>query len=533
MNPHKVQRLLSVGVTLALFTTACGGGGESESSGAASGPPQPGGEITIAVDAESDGFNPSTSQWSPATTQMALSMLEPLMTVDAEENVGPFLAESMTPNDDFTEWTLNLRPDVTFSSGNPVDAEAVKFNLDAVLASPLTGPVMRGLAEPEIVDDLTLKLSTDRSWATLPLFFAGQPGYIGDPEWLGDPDSDPQAPVGSGPFVLKERTLDAQTVVVRNENYWRDPYPYLDGITFRIVPDTVQRVQALETGEVDLTASQDDGDVVTIQENPDLGSLASFASDESMIMLNTSKPPLDDIRVREALAVGMDREAWATITDESGLIRLADSPWPPESRWHPDGLEFPDHDPERARELLGEYEAETGETVSLTLGTTSTPEAKQTQEIIAEQWRDLGIDVETTTTEQATLITDVIAGNFDALVWRQFNSPDPDGESHWWFSQNTEGPVAVNFARNRDPVIDEALYAGRATDDLETRKAAYRTVAERLNADLPYLWLRHTTWIVGYQESLQDVGDWDLPDGDPGIPVANNQVRLFQIWLAS
>ncbi|MEZ5170070.1 MAG: ABC transporter substrate-binding protein [Acidimicrobiia bacterium] len=516
-----------------MIASACNSGNDSGGeSGASAGPPQPGGEIVIGLDAEGDGFNPATSQWGPATVQMALALMDPLTSIDEDGMWHPYLAESITPNDDFTEWTIRLRPGITFSSGNPVDAEAVKFNLDNVINSILVGPVLTGLNEPEVVDDLTLKLTTDEPWSSLPLYLAGQPGYIGDPEWLGAPDSDPQAPVGSGPFVLEERTLDAQTVVVRNDGYWRDPYPYLDRVTFRIVPDTIQRVQALETGELDLTISQNDEDVVAIEENPNLESLTQFSTDESFVMLNVSQPPFDNPVAREALALGMDRDSWNSVTNPTGITRLADSPWPEESPWHPEGVEFPDYDPDRARELVGRYEEETGEPLSFRFGTTDAPEAERTQDILAEQWRDIGVEVDPYNSEQATLISDVLGGDYQALVWRQFNSPDPDGESHWWFSKNAEGAVSTNFARNKDPRIDEALRAGRATDDVEVRRDEYRKVAEYLNEDLPYLWLQHTTWVVGFQKDLESVGVWEFPDGTPGAPVFNSQVQVYPIWLA-
>ena len=125
-----------------------------------------------------------------------------------------------------------------------------------------------------------------------------------------------------------------------------------------------------------------------------------------------------------------------------------------------------------------------------------------------------------------------MSGDFEANLWRQFGAPDPDGDYVWWVSQNANeiGEFSLNFARNRDTEIDDAMNAGRETDDLDARKEAYATVQERLNEDLPYIWLNHTLWAMIADNSVRDIGVTTLPDGDAGLGIVNGATRLTEVW---
>ncbi|MCZ7525267.1 MAG: ABC transporter substrate-binding protein [Acidimicrobiia bacterium] len=343
---------------------------------------------------------------------------------------------------------------------------------------------------------------------------------------LNDPDSD-QNPIGTGPFKLQSRTLDNQTTFVRNEDYWRDGYPYLDSITFRIIPDSQTRIQALVSGEADLVTTSRISDAATLRDTPGVETFGDQSSDTAFLLVNTAKPPLDDLRVRQALAHATDREAFLATFGE-GIAELANSPWPADSKWHPDTEPLP-YDLDRARALVDEWEAETGQELKVTLATNPDPYNRQVLELVQDQWKQAGIDADIETTEGTQIILDALTGDYDVNLWGQYGNPDPDVDSVWWLSENTEG-LALNFARLRDEQVDTALRAAQTTDDFEERKARYQIVAERMNELIPYIWLNPVVYTVAWREDVHDAVTWDLPGGGTGAPSLGATLSLHQIW---
>jgi peptide/nickel transport system substrate-binding protein len=162
---------------------ACGGGG---SSGGAT--PKPGGSVTMAVESEVDGFDPTTNRWDPGGIVYARSVYDPLAAIAADGTVKPYLAQSITPNPDYTLWTIKLRPNIQFHNGTPLDAAAVKANLDAQKASLLIGAAFTRIASVNVVDPLTVTVSMNAPWVPFPVYLAGQyqPGYIAEPSTLAN-----------------------------------------------------------------------------------------------------------------------------------------------------------------------------------------------------------------------------------------------------------------------------------------------------------------------------------------------------------
>jgi peptide/nickel transport system substrate-binding protein len=127
--------------------------------------------------------------------------------------------------------------------------------------------------------------------------------------------------------------------------------------------------------------------------------------------------------------------------------------------------------------------------------------------------------------EFAQFIALAIGGNFDALAWRQFSSPDPDGEYQWWHSGST-----LNFARLADDEIDAALERGRAESDEEARREAYADLQNRMAEIVPYVWFNHVQWYIVADESVHDIPNGPLPDGEESMPFQAGAHRTAQIW---
>src|SRR5690606_19582973 len=393
-----------------LLAGACGGGDDDEGGSGGGGgddggeegtglppvneeEPQRGGTLVYGLAAETNGWDPTLSQWGPWGLTVARTIFDTLTIFDEEGEIHPYLAESFTPNEDYTQWDVKLRDGVTFHNGEALTADILRDNWAFYGESPLVGRIFEeiDLESMEVVDPLTLRVHTVQKWVNFPEAFTTQIGVVMPRESLeADAATRARNPIGTGPFVFKEWEQDNHLTVVRNEDYWQEGLPYLDAIEFRPLPDPTSRSTALRSGEVDVVQLEEppeqeafrNDDQFVIWRDP------TAETPESFIMLNTLAEPLDDLEVRRALALATDKETLnATISD--GQRELANSPYRPGSPWHTE-VDHPQYDPEAARAIVEEYEAENGPIeFTLEVGVTGALGAR-TAQLVQEQWSAVG-----------------------------------------------------------------------------------------------------------------------------------------------
>ena len=177
------------------------------------------------------------------------AVFDPLVIEDETGAPLPYLLESFEANDDFTIWTLRMRPGIRFHDGTPAGADALAIHVQNLKAGALTGQLLRRIESWEVVDDLTLAVYSSAPFAGLIGGLTGQFGYLPAPSQYADPDGAAN-PVGTGPFVFKSWIPDAELVVERNPSYWRtgaegNALPYLDRIVFRPIIEPDARKLAL------------------------------------------------------------------------------------------------------------------------------------------------------------------------------------------------------------------------------------------------------------------------------------------------
>jgi ABC-type transport system substrate-binding protein len=529
---------LPVLLALTVVAGACGGDDDTASETTrgtgvvdegveSSSDPVPGGSLIYGIGAETDGWNPVRNAWAPDGIQVARAVYDPLATFDAEGVARPFLAESIEANADSTQWTITLRSGVQFHNGDPLTADAVKVTLEGHRDSALTAPTMAPLEEVEVVDDLTAVVHMRTPWVAFPSILTAQVGVIPHPSIIEDNVND--APIGTGPFRFVEWVIDDRFVAEKNDEYWRDGLPYLERIEFRPLIDFQARRSAFEAGDIDMFLGGAPEDIVEYSAKAESGDDVQYFADrgeneEGFVQLNLEKPPFDDPRVREALAYATDAETYNQVVDR-GAMRIPRGPFVPENPFFVD-TDFPTFDLARAQELLAEIEADTGEPVRFTLANTPDDLSQQQSSVLQEMWQEAGFEVDLEFTEQTQFILDALAGDYQANAWRQFGSPDPDGDFQWWHSESD-----LNFARVRDEQIDEALRQGRESGDFAVRAEAYATLQERFTELLPYIWLAHVEWGIIAKPWVQDIDASTLPDGSPAKPFVTGTHRVDQIWI--
>ena len=530
------RRVLGALLGLALVAAAVGCGSSGDGDGEAGGgsatdvvTPQPGGRLIVAV--------PLADPETPLRLEV-----EPLTTFAADGSVVPFLAESVEPNETFDRWTITVRPGITFHNGQPLDAAAVKANLDTYSVDEAYGTdPLSPITATTVIDDRTLEVELAVPWASFPASLTADQsegtGLIASPETIeklgplflaqpGNPDL-----YGTGPFVLEPQEAGSDDWLARrNPDYWQAGLPYVDEVELEVVAEGSARVAGVQTGDIDITITsrppEDPGDAQVVTPEGDVQVLA--------VALNMNRPPLDDPSLREALVAATDV---AALAETAGVdpSQVATGPFGPGSPWTDPDATPAAYDPDRASELVAAYEAANGP-VSLRLAAQELEiENVAVQQQLAQQWTDAGIDVELSVVDPydqtATLL---VAGDFDAVLGRLFGLPDPDLYYFWWHSsarKTEEKPIGYNYVGVDDAELDAALDQARATTDEEVRRQAMVTVQQRLDEAMPYVWLWGARWSAVANERVRGLDDTPLPDGGIRMPLVGSRLNLEGVWL--
>lgn len=546
-----IRRMVSVVAAVAavaLFASSCSSSSSSSGGNAASstsditvkatGAPTAGGSVKFALEADSDGFNPTTNRWAVSGHMVGSAVFDPLSAYDENGKAQPYLAKSFTPSADFKSWTIELRPNVNFSNGTPVDGAAVAKSLNAMKKDVLVGIALANIASVVASGPLSVTVTTIDPDASLPAALTTQVGYVVSPAQLdAAPPANTRSPIGSGPFIQKEWVPDNRWSGTKNPNYWRsdakgNKLPYLDSLEFRPITDPQNRVNALLAGDVNIIHTTDFPAMAKLRSEAQSGAVQvvfdQTETEESFVIFNTSKAPLDDVRVREGLKLCTDPAAILVIND-TPADRAANSQFTKDSPWYFDAG-FKTNDPAAGKALIEKVKAEKGP-ISLNLATTPVPANVNTTALIKQQWEACGVSVTTTTTEQSKFILDLATGNYQANLSRQFSGTDPAVDYVWWTGKNATGPLALNFARLNDPEINAALDKGRGSTDVAVRKEAYATVQKRQTALVPYIWLAHSQWALGAAKNIRNFTSMTLPDGAKAQPFQGGIVKLTETWI--
>jgi peptide/nickel transport system substrate-binding protein len=221
--------------------------------------PKPGGEVRFGLEAETTGgYCLSQANLAISGIQVVAAIYDTLTAPNTKGEYVPNLAESVTPNATFNEWTIKARPGITFHDGTPFNADAIVANIEAWRKGLLFQFVYSNIASVSKVDDATAKVTTKVPWAAFPayLYLVGRAGIMA-PAQINNPGTCATNLIGTGPFKLETWKTNESFVAVKNANYWKkdakgNKLPYLDKITFVPIPDTPSRQNQLEGGQLTL-----------------------------------------------------------------------------------------------------------------------------------------------------------------------------------------------------------------------------------------------------------------------------------------
>jgi peptide/nickel transport system substrate-binding protein len=480
--------------------------------------PKSGGSVQFGLEAETNGgFCLPDSTLAASGIQVVSAIYDTLVTLNAKGEYVPYLAKSVEPNADFTQWTITLRPDVQFHDGTPFDSEALKLNLDTYRGqNPNIKPrlnvfVWQNVASVEVTGPLSVVVTTKVPWVAFPALLSGsgRTGMVA-PAQLVDRETCATNMIGTGPFKLVDWRPNESLTVAKNTKYWQEGLPYLDEIVFQPLTESQSRVVGLQSGDLDLITTGNSQSILDLKQSAKAGDNKVIVSDNGAetgyLMLNVSKPPFDDPIARQAVAAGGDARESNRIRNK-GLNTIATGPFPPDNpAYVKNNTRI--HSVARAKKLNAEYEQKHGQPISFEYLTNPDPETIALAALFKEQEKQAGIDVSIRTVDQATQINEAIAGSFQGVAFRNHPGGDPDTNYVWWHSGSP-----TNFGRIDDPEIDRLLDEGRSEPDAAKRVAIYRELNKLFGKELYNLWAWYTLWAVGYQNNVKGVAGPPLPDG--------------------
>jgi ABC-type transport system substrate-binding protein len=488
---------------------------------ASAGAPKAGGTLKFGLESDVSTLDEAQGLAQPADKAIALAIYDPLMSFDDKGNVVPYLASGITPSPDAKTWTLTLRQGITFTDGTPLNADAVVAHFKR-LQDPATKSYWYTDAAKfteSAPDDHTVVFSLTAPNVAFPQDLTAAEGYIESPTAVKAEGADfGRKPVGTGPFVLKEYVTGDHVLVARNPNYWKKDangtqLPYLDAIRYVPIPDTKARLSALQAGDVDLIQTADSS---TIKQAVDAGFQVQKVSGSSstVILFDNKVAPVDDVRVREALAYAINRQAINSIV-YGGVRQPAYSPFSTSSPYY-EKVGTPQYDPGKAKALLAQY----GKPVDLTLECITTPESNSILQLVQQMWQDAGAHVTLRTEEQGQYVADIFGHKpYQAACFRTVQFVDPDDLYNTYYTGNSQ-----NLLSYSNPTVDAALDKGRSDPNMADRLAAYHTVQEQLAKDLPGITLLYDLYGNIYKSSVHG-----LP-----TPEANSlgAIKVTTIWMS-
>src|SRR5215510_10549026 len=362
--------------------------------------PKPGGTLRVAWEADVTGLDPHLSPGIQAYFVVG-NLFNSLLTIDAELNYVPELAESWDVLEDGKVYVFHLRKGVKFHDGTDFDAEVVRWNFQRIVdpeEKAIDVPFYSIVEAVEVVDAHTVKFILNHPSATLlPVMAANRAGFLqmspaSYKQW--GKENVRLHPVGTGPFKLARWEQNQIIVLEKNPDYFKPGLPYLDRIEFKIMKDGITRATALRAGEVDFVNYVPKELVERLSKEPKIRVVQGPDTQNVNISFNNGKKPFDDVRVRLALGgYGIDRHVIA----KTALLGFGKPLWsfvPPGGKDHIDFAEEFPYNPQKAKALLKEAGFDDKNPLKYTIMTHSAePSLPTVATIMKTQMAKIGVEV--------------------------------------------------------------------------------------------------------------------------------------------
>lgn len=453
-------------------------------------------------------------QWNPDSYYVYRNIFDNILTRDDDGKIIPQIATEWTYVSD-SEIVFKIRDDVKFHDGTPLTAGDVAFSISRIIdpkfASPQLGQFNKIVsAEATGTNEVTVK--TDGAYPVLLaqlVKLSVVPQHV--VKELGDEKFN-EAPIGSGPYKIKQWQRGVQVSLERNDDYWGDKGPF-PAAEFRAVPDAATRIADLQAGTTDLAIGLDSDLAKQLEGSGQAKALSVLTERMGYVKLNPNRPPLDDKRVRQAIAHAIDKEGIV-----QGLLGGFDKPIDqlatPSHVGYVDGITGYKYDPAEARRLIGEAGA-AGKKLSFA---TAPAFDQRVVQAIAQMLNDTGLSVEIELTDMAAYLQRVQSepANQPSVAFGRWSCACQDVDGVLFPLLHSSS----SWSSIADPKIDGLLEDARNTLDETKRLEAYKKISTFVAEDVPLIPLYQAAIIYGAANGL----DWK--------PTANESLFLNRMkWV--
>ena len=468
---------------------------------------KPGGTLTIGQDFGPQDLDPAKSTAWASTNVMEL-IYTGLLRWSPKMEIEPDLATGYEVVND-TTYVFKLRDGVTFHNGQKLSADDVKFTFDRIKDPATASPYINTYAPlkaVEVVDPLTVRFTLSQPSAAFLRFLATIPHGAIVPR--GATAELSRKPIGAGPLKFVEHVLDQEVRLEKHAGYYEPGLPLLDKVVFKLLGDDTSISAALRSKTVQITWLKDPKVAQNVaQSTPGLKSFPGVSSRYIPLRFDLTSPPFDDVRVRRAMSLALDRKAITrTVLGEYGTVGTF---LPPSQLggYTGDGSDLPYYtqDVAKARSLLKEAGHDTLTVPEFKIVAANQLDVQGAQ-VMKEQWAAAGINVTINPMEVGAIIRDFTGGNFKMAMVGTVWAPDPDSEVTQFYSKATSGKVPGIADAELDALIEQ----GRVETNQQRRVEIYKKIEQRA-LDQVYV-------IVPYTYPLRWELIWDFVKGYEVMP---------------
>ena len=439
--------------------------------------------IVLAMALEpSPGLDPTGGAASSISEVTLYNIYETLTKIHPDGSVTPLLAESWEVSPDLTTYTFKLRKGVKFHNGEPFNANTVKFAFDRAGGEKSTNKDKRTFAalSTRVVDEHTVVILTKEIDPDFPFLMGQGTAVIVEPK---SADSNMTKPVGTGPFTL-ENWVKGSSVTLRKWPEYRNATAIkFNRATFRFIADPAAQVAALLAGDVDAFPRVTPRSVEQFKGNPRFQVVVSGSRAKTILAINNKKKPFDDVRVRRAVNMAIDRKAVIQGAGDGYGVPIG-SYYPPSAPGYVDFTNANTYNPDRARALL--REAGVTGPVDVTITLPPPPYARQGGEVIASMLSKVGINAKLQNVEWAQWLSNVYGNrNYDMTIISHVEPFDLGNFSRPGYYWNYESPK-----------FNDMYTKYKTSANANDRKKLLADIQKMVADDAPMAFLYQPQWVT-------------------------------------
>jgi 4-phytase/acid phosphatase/peptide/nickel transport system substrate-binding protein len=448
------------------------------------GNPRQGGTLTFGAENDFAGFEVLTSSSRLAINGsiVANTIMEPLFRMDDEERLIPVLGLSAEASENGKTWNITLRRGVTFHDGTSFNADAVVHHWNRILdpKNKFRARAAMGAIDSVIkIDEFRVLFNLKHPWLPFKRVISSTRSLVNliPSSKAVERGLQNRSPVGTGPFMIKDWRSGDALVVVKNPHYWQKRLPNLDKIIFRPLPDSQTRFASLKSGQLDVVWMDRGNLIKKATSDPSLIVYTSEDNGAEIFIMNTSKPPLDDVNVRRALAYAHNQDLQVNMAYKQS-IPVVHHPFGNQCDCPVDG--YRPYNPKKARQLLAEY----GQSVEIEVLHSSSKRGRDIGQITQRLFKDVGVKANPTGLDFGPVIKKVLSGQYQVSTWRISSRPDQGPALFLMFHSKSR----ANFSHYQNPAMDQLLIAQRMETNIEQRRQILCQIARLINEDAPILY---------------------------------------------